>query len=245
MGGLEILVLVGLVIWYLNHRRDSPTSDRTNAPTAVGPSRVRIHRKRAEMSSLARDLVRRRAVVVDTETTGLGHSGEIVQIAVVDAGSGEILHQSLVRPRHRIPAEATAVHGIGASHVECSPEFPGIWRYADRIIGARPIVAYNAEFDLGAIRQSLAAWGQSPRELETHCLMRMYAAWAGDDADSEEDQDQDACDEEDVDRVSGSLWRSLEDAANECGIPIEGELHRAPSDALLARQLLLHLASGK
>src|SRR5690606_33823093 len=49
-------------------------------------------------------------VILDTETTGL-YDAEIVEIAVIDLG-GNILMNTLVRPKNPIPAEVTAIHGI-------------------------------------------------------------------------------------------------------------------------------------
>src|SRR3954468_21819346 len=82
--------------------------------------------------------VRRRAEVVepvayavfDCETTGTTPElDEIVSFAVVQldtAGIETARLVQLVRPSRPIPAEATAVHGIGDEHVVAAPPFGDI-----------------------------------------------------------------------------------------------------------------------
>lgn len=47
-------------------------------------------------------LVTRNVVILDTETTGLGADAEVVELAVLSP-RGEVLFDSLVRPRKPIP----------------------------------------------------------------------------------------------------------------------------------------------
>src|SRR5579862_3701990 len=65
------------------------------------------------------------AVVLDTETTGLGED-YIVEIAVLDT-AGRTLLDTLVNAQVPIPAEASAIHGIEDQDVAGSPVFAGIW----------------------------------------------------------------------------------------------------------------------
>jgi DNA polymerase-3 subunit epsilon len=53
----------------------------------------------------------RYSVVLDTETTGLGHDAEIIEIAIICAFSGKTFINTLVKPRNPIPPSATAIHG--------------------------------------------------------------------------------------------------------------------------------------
>ena len=49
---------------------------------------------------------------LDTETTGIGHGHQIVEIAVKDGLTGKVLLDTLVRPTRDIDPKAQAVHGI-------------------------------------------------------------------------------------------------------------------------------------
>ena len=50
-------------------------------------------------------------VYIDTETTGLEKTDEIVEFSIVDF-DGSILYSSLVKPSKPIPTEASRIHGI-------------------------------------------------------------------------------------------------------------------------------------
>ncbi|NLG22229.1 MAG: 3'-5' exonuclease [Actinomycetales bacterium] len=69
------------------------------------------------------------AVVLDTETTRL--DGVLVEVAVLDAATGEVLLESLVRPEEPISAGAQLLH----------------------LTRGRTVIAYNAEFDQARLLQ--------------------------------------------------------------------------------------------
>mgnify|MGYP006445668973 CR=1 FL=1 len=64
-------------------------------------------------------------VVLDTETTGLDHGDEIVEIAVVDA-EGRTLLDERIRPSVPISPEAQAIHGITMESLADAPQWPDI-----------------------------------------------------------------------------------------------------------------------
>lgn len=50
-------------------------------------------------------------IILDTETTGLDNTAEIVEISVIN-DQGEVLLDTLIKPTKPIPGDATAIHGI-------------------------------------------------------------------------------------------------------------------------------------
>ena len=123
-------------------------------------------------------------VFLDTETTGLYRSSEVVEVAVVDA-QGRELFDSLVRPTRGIPAEATAVHGITDEMVAKAPSWGSVWPHLRELLGGRAVGIYNAPFRFAAdARQSVEkqkmTW--APIGAEVCCVMQMYRgftrAWA-------------------------------------------------------------------
>ena len=64
---------------------------------------ITLRRSAIEM---AREMVARRPVYLDTETTGLDEQSEIVEISLIDS-DGSVLLDTLVKPLERIPAGAT------------------------------------------------------------------------------------------------------------------------------------------
>ena len=107
-----------------------------------------------------------RAMVVDTETTGLDPAGgdelvEVATVAVAEATLGETW-SSLLRPARPIPAEAAAVHGITDAVVADAPPAAGVAAELRRRCGDLPLVFHNAAFDLPFLRALLKQAGQPP-----------------------------------------------------------------------------------
>ena len=95
-----------------------------------------------------------RAIVLDTETTGLDPSAgdRLVEVAAIelidDKPTGLVFHR-LVNPGRPIPADATADHGLSDADVRDAPVFAEIWSDLDAFCGPSPIIAHNAKFDSG------------------------------------------------------------------------------------------------
>jgi hypothetical protein len=96
-------------------------------------------------------------VLLDVETTRL-YTPDIVQIAILHV-DGRVLLDTLVRPSHPIEEGAQAVHGITDAMVAGAPTILEIADQIEAAIVGRTVVAYNADFDYGAMRSALErAW---------------------------------------------------------------------------------------
>ena len=116
-------------------------------------------------------------IILDTETTGLHEDAEIVQIAVLDAATGNTLLDTLVRPSTPIPPDASLIHGIGDEHVMAAPIWSEVYpRVAELLKAATLVVIYNAEFDERMIWQTCQAYDLPMPELKPDarwsCAMR-------------------------------------------------------------------------
>ncbi len=116
--------------------------------------------------------------VFDCETTGTNSADdEIVSLALVrlDPNGVETARfRRLVQPSRRIPAEATAVHGIADEDVAGAPRFGEI---ADELLGlldGAVLVAHNADFDLGMLRHAFAREGISYRPEAVACTLEAF-----------------------------------------------------------------------
>lgn len=101
-------------------------------------------------------------VVFDLETTGLSPSlDRIVEIGAVKYQDGKILDRfsTMVDPLMKIPAEASAINGITQAMVDGQPTIetalPQFLNFAKGTI----LVAHNAAFDVGFVRNSMARVG--------------------------------------------------------------------------------------
>ena len=119
-----------------------------------------------------------RLAFVDIETTGTRPTRDrITEIAVIPVDRGVVGEpfQSLVDPGVPIPPTITRLTGISDPMVEGAPVFA---RLADDLLGlldGRLLVAHNARFDAGFLRNAFRAVGQviTLRELCTVKLSRL------------------------------------------------------------------------
>jgi DNA polymerase-3 subunit epsilon len=106
-----------------------------------------------------------REIVFDTETTGLdpyqGH--RLVEIGCVEIvnrfPSGRVFHAYL-NPERDMPQEAFAVHGLSAEFLRDKPFFADVCDELVEFIGDAPLVAHNANFDLGFLNAELERCGR-------------------------------------------------------------------------------------
>ena len=94
-------------------------------------------------------------VAFDLETTGLSMEAEICEIGAVKFNLGhdeEVHYQTLVRPKAKIPWDATAVHGITDEMVRRAPRLEAVlWNFEEFAMGS-VLVAHNAKYDLKYIK---------------------------------------------------------------------------------------------
>lgn len=121
-------------------------------------------------------------LILDTETTGLDHRAEICEIAIINH-VGETLLNTRVKPKNAIPADASRIHGITNEMVANAPRW-GDMRglVADCIIG-KPLIIYNADYDLRIMDQSDRMASVPPytwHKYKTLCAMMAASEAIGD-----------------------------------------------------------------
>jgi DNA polymerase III subunit epsilon len=148
-------------------------ADRKGA--AGGPRRE----DRLAAQQWARQLLWRRDwVILDTETTGIRHTDEVIQIGVL-APDGTPLLDTLLRPQQRIPADATAIHGITDAAVAAAPSFCEVREHLQALVAGRTIVCYNAAFDQRLILQTAFQNRVPTLVAGWECAMHQYSRFVG------------------------------------------------------------------
>ena len=176
----------------------------------------------------SREAVRAPNVVfLDTETTGVRTTDDIVDIAIV-ATNGDVLFEQLVKPARPIPPETSAFNGISNKMVAGAPDLQEIYPALAALLTDRVVVAYNVEFDRsmlgGALGRRGLPWLESTR---WSCAMEAYAAYNGEASWHR----------------PGFRWMSLEKATARLGIP--RPTHRALADAEACRAVVHALVAVK
>ena len=176
-------------------------------------------RKRAIQT--ARDYANFKPVFLDTETTGLHNTAEIVEISVVNY-DGSVLLDTLVKPVHSIPWEVIRVHGITDEMVVEAPSWTEVWPQVEKNLQGRYVGIYNADFDIRMMRQSHDLNGISGdmSEVRYFCMMKLYAQFYG-----------------------TGRWQKLESAGQQCGLALPNT-HRAKDDTLLVHAIFEHMVNA-
>lgn len=169
------------------------------------------------------------AVILDTETTGLGRTDEIVQIAIIDAITGEKLLNEFVKPIKSIPNEASDIHHITNEMVEHCPSYKDIHNDILNIIKDKNVIVYNSDFDLRIINQTAAKHRliSNPNNgiefKDTVCVMEWYSEFWGDFNDY----------------FNSYTWQKLTSAAAQQNIDISDlTAHNALADCEITRRLI-------
>lgn len=132
---------------------------------------------RSDHAAWAREvLADPRTAVLDTETTGL--RGYACEVSVYDGSA--FLIDTLVNPGVPIEAGAQNVHGLSAEKLADAPPFGEIWEQLDKIIAARRIIVWNADFDSAVIRREIMRLRVAMPSLRWECAMRHYSDWYDD-----------------------------------------------------------------
>ena len=135
------------------------------------------HRRQA--IQWAQNLSRRQYFVLDTETTGLSATDEIVQIGIVDSDGRTVLNQ-LVKPTIPIPSGASAIHGVYDRDVAGAPSFKQIYIQLSALLAGQVVVAYNMDFDWRMLRQTAARYRLPDLRMgKRDCAMKQYARFKG------------------------------------------------------------------
>lgn len=167
-------------------------------------------------------------VAVDTETTGLGASARIVQLAALrfrcrwnrplarlDIEFSDTYRLgTLVKPPPgtRFDPGAVRVTGIAEAHVREAPSFPAIAGRFLEVVADLPVVAHNAPFDRRMISGEFEAMRMQPPAVTWICSMQAA-------------------------RASGHRRASLGDVSASLRIRPTGDLHDATVDAELAARV--------
>lgn len=184
---------------------------------------------REEATRIAKEMIARKPVFLDTETTGTESLDQIIEISIVD-WDGKVLFDSLSKPTKRISPGAAKVHGITDAFIAWAPTWPQIWSEVQDALKDRLLAIYNAKFDLRMMQQTCRVtdvhW--HPPYAEDFCVMELFAQYYG----------------EINPRFGSFKWKSLDFAGKYFNLP-EANSHRSLPDTQLTRLVLAKIAEGE
>ena len=106
----------------------------------------------------------RPVVFLDLETTGATATYDrITEVGLVEVENGKFVREwsSLVNPGISIPPAIQALTGISNAMVASAPRFEDIAREVYEAIDGRVLIAHNARFDYGFLKNEFKRLGKS------------------------------------------------------------------------------------
>ncbi len=133
------------------------------------------------MARQAYDWLSLAPLFLDTETTGLDNTAKALEIGLTDA-TGQVVFETRLKPTVAIGAQAAAVHGISEQALCGAPSWTDVARQLRHAIGDRPVIIFNARFDIRILKQTAAAHSDPAdwlEELTVYCAMELAAGYYG------------------------------------------------------------------
>jgi DNA polymerase-3 subunit epsilon len=116
---------------------------------------------------------------LDTETTGLDKTSEVVQLGIVAPDSGVLL-DALIRPQEPVPADAYRIHGIADANLTLAVTFPQVDPTLRAVLNRRRVIIYNASYDTGIMTACRGRYGLPPyNAVSWECAMHKLAEFRG------------------------------------------------------------------
>lgn len=166
-----------------------------------------------------------KAVVIDTETTGLTYADEIIEVAVLSTAGAVLLH-SLVKPSCPIPAAATEINHITDEMVVNAPTWAEVYPRLMEILSDKKWIGWKSEFDARLITQSCLINGLYD-DLSPAQLLAEYERIHGSQIDAKRIYSEWFCE---PDREKGGFVRQhLAAATQQMGVEHD-KAHRAVAD---------------
>ena len=107
---------------------------------------------------------------IDFETANEWPSS-VCSVGIVIVRGGEIVDRfySLIHPEPEYYQWfCRQVHGLGPEDTEDAPVFPDVWEKIEPLIEGLPLVAHNARFDEGCLRQVFRVYRMDYPDYELH-----------------------------------------------------------------------------
>ncbi|HFL2923295.1 TPA: exonuclease domain-containing protein [Salmonella enterica] len=199
------------------------TEKQRQAGTRLG-LQARMKSERGRAARLAHSWLSQNPVFLDTETTGLDAGAQALEIGLVNV-SGDLIYETRLKPTVSIDPAAAAVHGISEAMLADAPAWPDIAQQLQHHIGRRPLVIFNADFDMRILKQTAAAHNDPASWLDcltVYCAMRLAAGYYG------------------PTNRYGTI--SLASAASQAGLNWNGRAHSAVADAVMTAGVVRDIA---
>lgn len=135
-----------------------------------------IEQQRQIVEEWRRLLNNRRAIILDTETTGLNKDAEVIELGIIDV-SGKELFQQYFMPSISIELDATKVHGLTIDELKRRGAVDWQDKHAEIseiLKSASTVIIWNRRFDNRVLRVTAENRSLKLPQYGSHCAMISY-----------------------------------------------------------------------
>lgn len=223
-------ILVGFVVIFILSRTNPKTNQinkkqrsSNNSNQIEAPVKTNYKKRFKEIESFINN---EEIVFLDTETTGLNDTDQIIEIAILNL-NGDILLNTLVKPTIKINKSATNIHGITDKMVKNAPTWKQVYPQYLELTDGKTILAYNSGYDKKMVQQTCKANKLVNKRRQWDCIMMAYSTFMGKQS-----------------KYSGYKRYKLTDAGKNSGVSITNmktQEHRALYDTGLSLGVFLYM----
>lgn len=210
----------------LRERKVKPRTEKQIQADKKLSIQAKLRSKAGIAGKTAKEWLESECLIIDTETTGLGSNAQIIEMAIIDHLGNTVFDQRF-KPSVEIESGAEAIHGISIDDLSDEPSWSEKINEIKEILLSKPVVIFNADFDLGMLLSTSHAFGLDLdwiERIDYRCAMYLSADAFG------------------ATNRYGSI--SLATAAGHADVEWQGEAHNAAADALATLGVLKFLLDG-
>nr|WP_102532799.1 3'-5' exonuclease [Vibrio sp. 10N.286.48.B7]PMH78498.1 hypothetical protein BCU58_08980 [Vibrio sp. 10N.286.48.B7] len=208
-------------------KRTGPPSEKQVKASKLLALNSKLKSREARAGATAQKWLDEECLVLDTETTGLEHGDQIIELSILDH-LGNTLFDQRFRPTCKINPGAESKHMISEDMLKNEPLFSEYVSKIREILTSKPVVIFNSGFDIGMLHSTCKAFDIDHSwisEIKQHCAMELSADAYG------------------ATNRYGSI--SLENAAFDAGVTWKGEAHSALADCHATLDILKNLVKQR
>jgi len=113
------------------------------------------------------------AIDFETATSQYNSACSVAVVEIKDGVEAESYYTLIRPPGNRYDWRNTRVHGLRAKDTAEAPDFAAIWPELRTRLAGKIVVAHNAPFDMGVLRQCLELHGLNLPQFDYFCTVRL------------------------------------------------------------------------
>ena len=126
-------------------------------------------------------LCSQQTILLNTETTGLGDTDTVIEIALISAEQGKTLYNTFIQAYRPTYRARTYDYASMENSFLSAPPFPKVWEDIVALLNqVQTVICYNADFHHKKLQRTVQKYDLPfPTHIKWECLMNRYATFYG------------------------------------------------------------------